>query len=122
MSNRPKLHSRPPLLRAPACPDCPAVFDDRNHLQHAETCPIAVAAERVCGEDREWFAQHPGALRRQRPITPAEVEELRAVGALPDVPGEAVGNVTVTATAVAGCRIRTFDDVIYILAGGDHLA
>jgi hypothetical protein len=72
----------PPRL---ACPDCSGVAEGQR-LTHDDTCPIGRGIDQVCADDREWFERHPLAEERWRPITPAEIVELRAMGAVaPDV-------------------------------------
>ena len=59
---------------------------DGRRLTHDETCPIGRGIDQVCADDRERFERHPLAEQRWRPITPAEIVELRAMGAVaPDV-------------------------------------
>ncbi len=61
------------------CPDCSAVEANR-HLGHDRTCPLGTALDAVMDEDRDWFAAHPFATVRHRPIKTAERTEYRMYG------------------------------------------
>lgn len=54
-----------------ACPDCSATTESRN-LAHDPTCPFGLALDRVTDADRDWFAAHPNATVRHRPVVAAE--------------------------------------------------
>jgi hypothetical protein len=99
-----------------SCPDCPSAFDGRR-LVHDGTCPLTAAGDRVQAEDRAWFEANPGATMRRRPITPAEVAELRLIGHLPQHSAPVFGDVIVTQLA-PGVRSRALVDVHTIVGGG----
>lgn len=58
------------------CPDCSAATTGQ-HLRHDETCPQSRALDELRAADRRWFHARPYATFRFRPISQAEVVELR---------------------------------------------
>ena len=46
-----------------------------RHLGHDETCPLGLALDAMMDEDRDWFAAHPFAPVRHRPMKAAERTE-----------------------------------------------
>ncbi len=61
------------------CPDCSAVAVDRE-LKHDPTCPLMLAIEAVVDADRDWFAAHPWATVRHRPLHAVERTEYGMFG------------------------------------------
>jgi hypothetical protein len=61
------------------CPDC---FGHRSRrgFAHDPTCPLGLALAAVIKADRDWFKRHRSACHYHRPIKPAEVQELLAMG------------------------------------------
>ena len=96
-----------------SCPDCGVTAVDRR-LVHDTTCPLGLGIDRVCSDDRRWFETHPAADFYWREVDPWEVADLRAAGAIPDIPGRPVGRVRVTRLA-EGVRVRSFGDVCILL-------
>ena len=84
------------------CPDCGAVAI-ASVMTHADTCPLNRGVDLVCDDDRDWFDANPGATVRRRPVTPAEVADMVAVGL-----ARPVGTVTVLLLA-PGLRSRCFE-------------
>ena len=85
------------------CPDCAAQVIG-SHLQHEPTCPASAALDAVTDADGDWFAEHPHATYRYRPVSSAEIiEHEHATGVrLP-------ANTKVRVTQVApGVRFREF--------------
>lgn len=66
------------------CADCAAEVITADNgparLDHAETCPIAVADRTQRAADFQWLVAHPGTIRN-RPTTLGEREALRLAGA-----------------------------------------
>lgn len=61
------------------CPDCPAQMDATNHLSHDDTCPLGLATDETCLDDRRFFDANPGVRIRCRPLFPMELAEFRAM-------------------------------------------
>lgn len=62
------------------CPDCPANIDQSTGvLLHDDTCPLGLATDATCLDDRRWFDLHPEATVRCRPLFPMELAEFRAM-------------------------------------------
>ncbi len=92
-----------------ACPDCTAVYAPRNQSRgHDESCWISRGVEEICDADRDWFERHPFATERRRPITRAEVAEMRG-GGFPFDSAPDRWRVLVTQLA-PGARTRHFYD------------
>ncbi len=92
-----------------SCPDCSGLHRDaaRADLHHDPTCPAAASLAEVMADDRAWFADHPGARERRRPLTAAErAEHEIAYGPSPDGMAWA-GEVRVVQMA-PGLRARSF--------------
>lgn len=95
------------------CPDCSAVAVG-NSLEHDATCPVGIDADANTAADALFFEQHPATREYWRPVTLAEIVELRTIGIFPDVPGHGVGQVLVRQLA-PGLRSRDFGRVVYVL-------
>ena len=74
---------------APRCPDCTAVAVG-GEFWHDETCPAALAMDRVQDDDAAWFRANPQATVRRRPATDAEALELSTSGVARPRPGAVV--------------------------------
>ena len=58
------------------CPDCCATPIGRK-LRHQDSCPLMNSIEDVCDADRQWFVDNPTEKIRMRPVTGAELQELK---------------------------------------------
>ena len=96
-------------IRGLVRPDCGRTEVDR-HLKHDATCPLGRALDDQSAADRQWFETHPSRRQRRRPITPAEIAELRWHGWLPDG-GRVAGDVVVTQLR-PGVRARSYGEVV----------
>ncbi len=98
------------------CPDC-NVTTIGPHLTHERTCPLGLAVDERCADDRRWFEAHPFATEYRRPPHWSEIADLKMWGLLPDVTGEAIGRVLVHQVA-PGVRTRTYGDVAIMVDSG----
>jgi hypothetical protein len=71
------------MIAARTCPDCSACADPDDELVHDMTCPLGLALDVVCADDRDWFEARPAAPYRVRPMALVEVEDLRTGGITP---------------------------------------
>jgi hypothetical protein len=86
------------------CPDCTATRLGTN-MSHDAGCPLNSAVNRVIDADAAWFSAHRGTEVHVRPITLAEILDLRVNCVVPDEPGCANGTVTVVRVG-PGLRMR----------------
>lgn len=98
------------------CPDC-AARSTGQHLTHDKACPLGLAIDERCAEDRRWFEAHPFATHYHRPLHWSERAELVMWRLIPDVEGEVIGRVLVHQLA-PGVRTRTYGDVAIMVDSG----
>lgn len=104
----------------PSCADCGAAYDVNRHLMHTATCPLGRDLDAMSDNDRDWFAEHPGATFRRRPVQWCERDYL-AMNLPVELPPGATWHGEVLVTQLApGVRWRSYGDVFVILtpAGG----
>jgi hypothetical protein len=99
------------IPRIVVCPDCNRRLESQQ-LNHADTCPLGLALDRLMDEDREWFERHPKSKQRRRPIHWVEATDLRLFGQVP--PDAAVTGRVVVTLLGPGLRARYFEDVKWV--------
>lgn len=98
------------------CVDCGVGFEGKERtLVHELTCPLGLAVDEVSAADRDWFAAHPHARERWRPLHWSERDTIRRSTPVELPTGvEMVGRVRVTQLA-PGIRVRNYDRIITVL-------
>jgi hypothetical protein len=91
----------------PQCPDCTAPVTAAG-VTHDATCPLGLGLDAVTDDDRDWFAAHPDAPWRYRPMTIPEAEHLRMHGADAPDPGQLTGWRVRVRPIADGVRARMF--------------
>lgn len=107
-------------ILAPAvspCPDCGAAVDG-NVLSHVESCPLAANVDATMLDDASWFAAHPGATMRRRPLAWAERDLMREVWPTEVPEGSQWRGQVVVRQLMPGLRARDFGEIRVVPPAG----